>query len=404
MRSWTTRTRAAAEIAAIGVLLTPAVAQAQAEFNIGPFLGYSSIRGGHPAMAGLQTGVLIGPVGLRASGFSALDQPGTSTVATNGAARWGGDADLMFIFDLASRGSGGSQSLAPYVFAGAGMAVLNESQLVNGSYADVTGNWSYGAGLLIPIGSSLEAMSEFRQRPAGFFNLAPSTRESTHEWRIGLSIRLGSSSSSSRNYAERPHLISVPSRSRVVSEERRIEQPGITVIPTTDDDAETSGGMLSAARVIPTAERYIGTRYRYGGTSPSTGFDCSGFVQYVFARHDVRLPRNSRQQATVGMRLRPNARYLLPGDLVMFAEDGERISHVAIYAGHNKIIHSSSSGSGVRYDNLSTKRGQWFADHMVAARRVVPDARGILLDLAKLLDPKLRADSLFDPPDHAPRW
>jgi cell wall-associated NlpC family hydrolase len=403
MRSWTTRTRAAAEIAAVGVLLTPALARAQAEFNIGPFLGYSSIRGGHPAMAGLQTGVIIGPVGLRASGFSALDQPETNSLATNSAARWGGDADLMFVFDLASRGSGGRQALAPYVFAGAGMAVHNESQLVNGDYADVTGNWSYGVGALIPIGSSLEAMGEFRQRPAGFFNLAPSTRESSHEFRIGLSIRLGSSGSSSRNYAERPRLISVPARSTVLSEERRAS-PAITVIPTTDDDPETASGLLSAARVIPTAERYIGTRYRYGGTSPRTGFDCSGFVQYVFARHDVKLPRNSRQQATVGLRLRPNAKYLLPGDLVMFAEDGERISHVAIYAGHNKIIHSSSSGGGVRYDNLSTKRGEWFADHIVAARRVVPDARGLLLDLVKLIDPKLRADSLLDPPDHAPRW
>lgn len=403
MRSWSTRTRAAAEIAAIGVLLTPALAQAQAEFNIGPFLGYSSIRGGHPAMAGLQTGVLIGPVGLRASGFSALDQPGTNTLSTNDAARWGGDADLMFVFDFASRGSGGLQALAPYVFAGAGMAVHNEPQLVNGSYADVTGNWSYGAGLLVPIGSSLEAMGEFRQRPAGFFNLSPSNRESTHEFRIGLSIRLGSTGSSRRNYAERPHLISLPARSTIVSE-GRIEQPTISVIPSSDDDPETSSGLLSAARVIPTAERYIGTRYRYGGTSPRNGFDCSGFVQYVFARHDVKLPRNSRQQSTVGMRLRPNARYLLPGDLVMFAEDGERISHVAIYAGHNKIIHSSSSGGGVRYDNLSTKRGQWFADHMVAARRVVPDARGIMLDLVRLLDPKLRLDTLLDPPDHAPRW
>src|SRR3954462_8620503 len=83
----------------------------------------------------------------------------------------------------------------------------------------------------------------------------------------------------------------------------------------------------SAARVIPTAERYLGTPYRYGGTAPGSGFDCSCFVQYVFARNSVKLPRTSRQQAKVGVALPRNWRALSPGDLVMFAERGRPISH-----------------------------------------------------------------------------
>jgi len=128
----------------------------------------------------------------------------------------------------------------------------------------------------------------------------------------------------------------------------------------------------SAARVLLTAERYLGVPYRWGGTSPKKGFDCSGFVQYVFAKHGTRLPRTSRQQASSGQRLRPVWSALRPGDLVLFAEPGRHISHVAIYAGRRRIIHATSSGGRVRYDALDTKRGKWFVRHLVAARRVSP--------------------------------
>jgi cell wall-associated NlpC family hydrolase len=122
-------------------------------------------------------------------------------------------------------------------------------------------------------------------------------------------------------------------------------------------------------------------------------------VQYVFARHGVRLPRTASQQAEVGLSLAPDWRAVSAGDLVMFEENG-RISHVAIYAGRNRIIHSSASGGGVRYDDLSTQRGEWFADHMVAARRITPNARGLMLDLARGF---AEMDVQLDPPDHAPR-
>src|SRR5205823_14057581 len=83
-------------------------------------------------------------------------------------------------------------------------------------------------------------------------------------------------------------------------------------------------------------------------SSPETGFDCSGFTQYVFARHGVRLPRTARDQAMVGTSLGRDWDALQPGDLVMFSDDGdmEHISHVAIFAGGNKIIHSTASGGG----------------------------------------------------------
>jgi len=164
-----------------------------------------------------------------------------------------------------------------------------------------------------------------------------------------------------------------------------------------------SARSTSAARVLPTAERYLGVPYKWGGTSPRTGFDCSGFVQYVFAKHGTRLPRTSREMASSGQRLRASWSALKPGDLVMFAEPGERISHVAIYVGNRRIIHASSSGRRVRYDALDTKRGRWFTRRLVAARRVTTRGAALVSDLLAqhLIDtvvPKLP----FDPPDHAP--
>jgi cell wall-associated NlpC family hydrolase len=150
--------------------------------------------------------------------------------------------------------------------------------------------------------------------------------------------------------------------------------------------------------VIPTAEEYIGVPYRYGGTSPNSGFDCSGFVQYVYAIQGVDLPRTSRQMAGAGRSVEPSVRSLEVGDLMLFTQNG-RISHVAIYAGNHRFIHSSSSGGGVRYDDLDTRRGKWFAEHMVAVRRVVGDNQAMMKALSDGI--QIPFDD-FDPVDSAP--
>jgi cell wall-associated NlpC family hydrolase len=165
----------------------------------------------------------------------------------------------------------------------------------------------------------------------------------------------------------------------------------------------------SAAAVIPTAERYIGVKYTWGGTTPTGGFDCSGYVQYVFAKHGVKLPRTSRAQASAGSRVPLNFDALRTGDLIMFAQGGidagRPISHVAIYAGNRRILHSSKSGRGVRYDDLMSSRGQWYRDNAVVARRVgtAAQGRGIVRDLVKeLRDAGVRVDFPLDAGDFAP--
>jgi cell wall-associated NlpC family hydrolase len=131
----------------------------------------------------------------------------------------------------------------------------------------------------------------------------------------------------------------------------------------------------SAARVLATADGYVGTRYRYGGESPAEGFDCSGFVQFVFGRHGVELPRTSYQQLSAGRAAPREITALQPGDLMFFAAGGGRVDHVAIYAGDGRIIHATSGAGSVRYDGLDTDRGEWLLRRFVTSRRVLPGVR-----------------------------
>ena len=153
---------------------------------------------------------------------------------------------------------------------------------------------------------------------------------------------------------------------------------GVSVRAGTGSPSRTPAARLprgragaSAARLLATGDRYLGERYVYGGARPEVGFDCSGFVQYVFGRHGISLPRTSRQQATAGQPLSRPVASLQPGDLMFFSSKGRGVDHVAIYAGNNRMIHSSAGAGGVVYDDLATPRGKWYLARHVASRRVL---------------------------------
>jgi hypothetical protein len=162
----------------------------------------------------------------------------------------------------------------------------------------------------------------------------------------------------------------------------------------------SGGSGAGSTRVLARADDYLGVPYKWGGTSPRTGFDCSGYVQYVYRREGVQLPRTSRQQAVAGTRRPARWDAAGPGDLVMFANPGEPISHVAFYVGNGRIIHSSSSGGGVRYDDLASRRGQWYRQRLVAVRRVSGRGPAIAKGLLERLG---LSEVRLDPPDRAPR-
>ncbi len=117
--------------------------------------------------------------------------------------------------------------------------------------------------------------------------------------------------------------------------------------------------------IIQRAMGYLGHPYRRGGSS-ARGFDCSGFTTYIFRQHGIQLPRTSASQATVGKPVPRNQ--LQPGDLVFFRTRGRRISHVGIYIGNGKFVHSSSARGRVRVDTLTSG---YYNRRYAGARRVI---------------------------------
>lgn len=125
----------------------------------------------------------------------------------------------------------------------------------------------------------------------------------------------------------------------------------------------TSTGSSTGNAIVATAKKYLGYKYVYGGTSPSTGFDCSGFTSYVYRQHGISLNRTAAGQYSNGTYVsRSN---LQPGDLVMF---GSPINHVAIYIGGGQIIHASTPSTGVRIDSLNSG---YYSRNYTGARRIV---------------------------------
>ena len=122
--------------------------------------------------------------------------------------------------------------------------------------------------------------------------------------------------------------------------------------------------------ILKTASRYLGTRYRFGGTKPGA-FDCSGFVRYVFARHGIALPRTATDQSVVGHSIVVGLDSVAVGDLLFFRTKRGPTTHVAIYAGNGRIIHASAGSRRIRYDDLDSPRGRWFIEHLSSVRRVI---------------------------------
>jgi len=112
---------------------------------------------------------------------------------------------------------------------------------------------------------------------------------------------------------------------------------------------------------------FVGTNYKWGGNSPATGFDCSGFVTYVMRQHGIRVTRSSSGQYNDnGSHIDKSD--LVPGDLVFFSSNGHTVTHVGIYIGDGKFVHASNPRAGVTISNLNSNyytRVWWGAKRVV---------------------------------------
>ena len=136
-------------------------------------------------------------------------------------------------------------------------------------------------------------------------------------------------------------------------------------IASPDTAADTPRTSEKVKSALQRAFSLLGTPYRWGGTSPDTGFDCSGLVGYVFRTIGIDLPRVSREMVGAGTPVK-DRNALAEGDLVFFGRNGGRIDHVGIYVGDGKFLHAPRTGRDVTVSSLTT--GYWAQKYMQARR------------------------------------
>ena len=134
----------------------------------------------------------------------------------------------------------------------------------------------------------------------------------------------------------------------------------------------TIGAARNAEVVVDLARQAMGTPYRWGG-SDQNGFDCSGLIRYAYAQIGIDLPRRSRDQASSGREVARSVAGLAPGDILGFADrpGSDQVSHVGLYVGEGRFIHSASKGVRISELGEADGDGRWWVARWIAARRVL---------------------------------
>ena len=244
-----------------------------------------------------------------------------------------------------------------YVVGTAGLGMRHDDGRLDAS-------WSAGVGWAVPIVSFLSLGLEARYRTEdqdarGFWQLRPDDRRG---FTLGVRLATGGLPRRSR----RPPAVHPP----------RFDPPSFDppsegeLITLGRDSGATPDGARVAADVVRTAMDVMGSPYTWGGTD-ANGYDCSGLIQYAYGQHGIIMPRISRDQMRMGRAVEPRLEALRPGDILGFSVEGNRVTHVGLYLGDGRFIHSATGG--VKVSSLTATDGdsQWWRRRWTVARRIL---------------------------------
>ncbi|HUE95748.1 MAG TPA: NlpC/P60 family protein, partial [Longimicrobiaceae bacterium] len=274
------------------LLFLPATLDAQARTVVSTYLGTDASFAGDPILLGLTAARETGPLAARVSMGFDMGEPVEAAVESGLAAGprgiWSTDADVLLYLGNPR----GSAALIPYGVAGMGTRGYSQ-----GGDLGLAASYSYGGGFRAPLGGgfALEGEARWREVLAGGGDAAAPAVSAGMEYRFGVSVGFGGVA---RTTLPNVRPAPVPSR--------RTRPAGGTYT-----GADARSRLVSAT--LGTAEQYIGVPYLWGGNTPSEGFDCSGFIRYVFAQQGLSVPRVSRDQARFGTPLPLDVRHFEPG-------------------------------------------------------------------------------------------
>lgn len=218
------------------------------------------------------------------------------------------------------------------------------------------GDWwnSWSAG----VGYEVVPFRWLSLRGEGRYRVLEPDRHTGLEFSLGLGLHFG---------------VSRPPDQPAYTTVRHATPPGSPEVVSLAEKKGFAGDKAElVAGVVATATTAMGTPYTWGGTGKDgSGFDCSGLIQWAYAQHGIQLPRVSRDQARVGKAVPRRLDALAPGDILTFSNSGTFVTHVALYVGDGKIIHSANGGVQMSVLSEDDPYGRWWWRRWVGARRIV---------------------------------
>ena len=236
-------------------------------------------------------------------------------------------------------------SEGPYLVAGlsGGLGSQASNDLSNG-----WGSWSAGVGYDVFPASFLSVGLEGRWRA-----LSLGSREGL-ELGAGLTLHLGGGSA--------------PAGPRPVND----SPPLLGSSPPSSNPAIQTDPATLADSIVATAAAAMGRPYEFGGTGTGGGgFDCSGLIQYAYKQHGISLARRSVDQAKEGRKVGRKLDQLRPADLLTFSNRGGPVTHVGLYVGGGRFIHSATRGVQISTLSAEDPYGRWWYKRWVGVRRIV---------------------------------